>query len=41
LLTAVRDGEILREGWYWDQLSLLDQLGIMEHPGLFLTHEGF
>src|ERR687898_1965341 len=41
LLTAVRDGEIVCEGWYWDQLSLLDQLGIMEHPGLFLTHEGF
>jgi steroid delta-isomerase-like uncharacterized protein len=41
LLSAVRDGEIVREGWYWDQLSLLDQLGIMEHPGLFLTREGF
>jgi predicted ester cyclase len=41
LLTEVQDGEIVREGWYWDQLSPLDQLGIMEHPGLFLTHEGF
>src|ERR687894_2809438 len=41
LLTEVRDGKIVRERWYWDQLSLLDQLGIMEHPGLFLTHEGF
>jgi predicted ester cyclase len=41
LLTEVRDGQIVREGWYWDQLSLLDQLGIMEHPGLFLSHEGF
>ena len=41
LLTEVRDGKIVREHWYWDQLSLLDQLGIMEHPGLFLTHEGF
>ena len=41
LLTEVRDREIVREGWYWDQLSPLDQLGIMEHPGLFLTHEGF
>jgi predicted ester cyclase len=41
LLTELRDGEIVREGWYWDQLSLLDQLGIMQHPGLFLTHEGF
>jgi steroid delta-isomerase-like uncharacterized protein len=41
LLTEVRDGKIVREGWYWDQLSLLDQLGIMEHPGLFLSSEGF
>lgn len=41
LLTEVRDGEIVREGWYLDQLSLLDQLGTMEHPGLFLTHVGF
>ena len=41
LLTEVRDGEIVREGWYWDQLSLLDQLGIIEHPGLFLSSEGF
>jgi hypothetical protein len=37
----VRYGKILSEHWYWDQLSLLDQLGIMEHPGLFLAHEGF
>ena len=41
LLTEVRDGEIVREHWYWDQLSLLDQLGIMEHPGLFLSSEGY
>jgi hypothetical protein len=41
LLSVVREGEIVREGWYWDQLSLLDQLCMMEHPGLFLTHEGF
>jgi steroid delta-isomerase-like uncharacterized protein len=41
LLTEARDGKIVRECWYWDQLSLLDQLGIMDHPGLFLTHEGF
>ena len=41
LLTEVRDGKIAREHWYWDQLSLLDQLGILEHPGLFLSHEGF
>ena len=41
LLTEVRDGKIESEHWYWDQLSRLDQLGIMEHPGLFLAHEGF
>jgi len=41
VLTEVRDGEIVREHWYWDQLSLLDQLGIMEHPGLFMSSEGF
>ncbi len=41
LLTEVRDGEIAREYWYWDQLSLLDQLGVMDHPGLFLSPEGF
>ena len=41
LLTEVRDGEIARECWYWDQLSPLDQLDIMEHPGLFLSPEGF
>ena len=41
LLSEVRDDKIVREQWYWDQLSLLDQLGIIDHPGLFLTHEGF
>ncbi len=41
LISEVRDDKIVRERWYWDQLSVLDQLGIMEHPGLFLTHEGF
>ena len=41
LLNEVRNGKIVHEHWYWDQLSLLDQLGIMEHPRLFLTHEGF
>ena len=41
LLTEVRDGKIAREHWYWDQLSLLAQLGILAHPGLFLSHEGF
>jgi hypothetical protein len=29
-------------GWfYWDQLSLLAQLGITEQPRLFLSAEGF
>jgi len=41
LLTEVRDGEIVGEWSYWDQLSLLAQLGISEQPGLFLSPEGF
>ena len=41
LLTEVRDGKIVREWTYWDQLSLLAQLGITEQPGLFLSPEGF
>ena len=41
LLTEVRDGKIVREWTYWDQLSLLAQLGITEQPGLFLAPEGF
>ena len=40
LLTEVRDGEITREHWYWDQLSLMSQLGLMEQPGLFMSPEG-
>src|SRR5215204_4765892 len=41
LLTEVRDGKIVREWIYWDQLSLLGQLGITDQPGLFLSPEGF
>src|SRR5215212_7655888 len=41
LLTEVRDGKIVREWTYWDQLSLLAQLGITDQPGLFLSSEGF
>jgi len=41
LLTEVREGKIVREWSYWDQLSLLAQLGITEQPGLFLSAEGF
>jgi predicted ester cyclase len=40
-LTEVRDAKIVREWSYWDQLSLLAQLGITEQPGLFLSAEGF
>jgi predicted ester cyclase len=40
-LTEVKDGKIVREWSYWDQLSLLAQLGITEQPGLFLSAEGF
>src|SRR5829696_10328385 len=41
MLTEVRDGKIVRHWGYWDQLSLLAQLGITEQPGLFLSPEGF
>ena len=41
LLIEVRDGKIVREWSYWDQLSLLAQLGITEQPGLFLSAEAF
>src|SRR5215210_9593305 len=41
LLTELRDGKIVREWTYWDQLSLLAQLGITDQPGLFLSPEGF
>jgi predicted ester cyclase len=41
LLTEVRDGKIVHEWTYWDQLSLLAQLGITDQPGLFLSPEGF
>jgi steroid delta-isomerase-like uncharacterized protein len=40
-LSEVKDGKIVREWSYWDQLSLLAQLGITEQPGLFLSAEGF
>ena len=41
LLTEVRDGKIVRDWSYWDQLALLSQLGISDQPGLFLSPEGF
>jgi steroid delta-isomerase-like uncharacterized protein len=41
LLIEVRDGKIVRDWSYWDQLSLLAQLGITDQPGLFLSAEAF
>jgi hypothetical protein len=41
LLVEVRDDKIVRDWSYWDQLSLLAQLGITEQPGLFLSAEAF
>jgi predicted ester cyclase len=41
MLTEVREGEISRGWFYWDQLALLAQLGLTEQPGLFLSAEGF
>ena len=41
LLTEVRDGKIVGEWSYWDQLSLLAQLGITDQTRLFLSPEGF
>lgn len=41
MVVEVRDGLVVRGWYYWDQLSLLSQLGISEQPGLFLSAEGF
>ena len=41
LLTEVREGKVVRLWGYFDQLSILAQLGITEQPGLFLSPEGF
>lgn len=41
MVTEVGDGKIVRGWFYWDQLTLLSQLGITEQPGLFLSVEGF
>ena len=40
MLTEVREGEITRGWFYWDQLTLLVQLGLTEQPGLFLPAAG-
>ena len=36
-LAEVRDGKVVRDWTYWDQLPLLAQLGITEQPGLFFS----
>ena len=41
MVAEARDGKMVRGWFYWDQLSLLSQLGITEQPGLFLSTEGF
>jgi predicted ester cyclase len=41
MLTELRYGKIARGWFYWDELSLLVQLGIPEQPGLFLSPGGF
>ena len=41
MITQSRDGKVVSGWFYWDQLSLLSQLGITEQPGLFLSEEGF
>jgi steroid delta-isomerase-like uncharacterized protein len=40
MLTEVREGKITRGWFYWDQLTLLTQLGLTEQPGLFLPATG-
>jgi len=41
LLAEVREGKVVREWVYWDQLALLVRLGVMEQPGLFSPVAGF
>jgi C-1 hydroxylase len=41
MVAEVRDGKMVRGWFYWDQLSLLSQLGLTEQPGLFLSAQGF
>jgi steroid delta-isomerase-like uncharacterized protein len=41
MVAKARDGKVVRGWFYWDQLSLLSQLGLTEQPGLFLSAEGF
>ena len=41
MVAEARDGKLVRGWFYWDQPSLLSQLGITEQPGLFLSAEGF
>jgi C-1 hydroxylase len=41
MVAEARNGKMVRGWFYWDQLSLLSQLGITKQPGLFLSAEGF
>ena len=41
MVAEARAGKMVRGWFYWDQLSLLSQLGITEQHGLFLSAEGF
>ena len=41
MVTEARDGKLVRGWFYWDQLALLSQLGIIEQRGLFPSVEGF
>ena len=41
MITQTLDDKVVRGWFYWDQLSLLSQLGITDQPGLFLSPEGF
>jgi hypothetical protein len=41
MVAEVGDGKVVRSWFYWDQLSLLAQLGLTEQPGLFLSAQGF
>ena len=41
MVAEARDGKLVRGWFYWDQLALLSQLGIIEQRGLFPSVEGF
>jgi predicted ester cyclase len=41
MLTEIREGKAVRGWFYWDQLTLLAQLGLTEQTGLFLPAGDF